>query len=146
MATVFDVAAYILEKQGVMTAMKLQKLVYYSQAWSLVWDEKPLFSEPIEAWANGPVVKALFDVHRGQFELFSLPLGDPSSLTDEQKETIDSVLDYYGGKSSQWLSDLTHMEDPWKDARQGLQEAERSNRIIPISEIHSYYSGLSSSR
>ena len=38
---VFDVAAYILQKTGSMTTMKLQKLVYYSQAWSLVWDEKP---------------------------------------------------------------------------------------------------------
>ena len=51
---VFDVAAYILEQKGSMTTMKLQKLVYYSQAWSLVWDEKPLFEEAIEAWANGP--------------------------------------------------------------------------------------------
>ena len=42
---VFDVAAYILEKIGSMTTMKLQKLVYYSQAWSLVWDEKRLFEE-----------------------------------------------------------------------------------------------------
>ena len=37
MASVYDVAAYILEKQGAMTTWKLQKLVYYSQAWSLVW-------------------------------------------------------------------------------------------------------------
>ena len=43
MATVFDVAAYILAKRGEMTAWKLQKLVYYSQAWSLVWDQRPIF-------------------------------------------------------------------------------------------------------
>jgi len=49
--SVHDVAAYILKKQGEMSAMKLQKLVYYSQAWSLVWDEKPLFRAQIEAWA-----------------------------------------------------------------------------------------------
>ncbi|WP_307850044.1 MULTISPECIES: type II toxin-antitoxin system antitoxin SocA domain-containing protein [unclassified Saccharopolyspora] len=42
-----------------MTAMKLQKLVYYSQAWHLVWDERPLFDEPVQAWANGPVVPDL---------------------------------------------------------------------------------------
>lgn len=30
--TVFDVAKYILEKKGEMTAMKLQKLIYYSKA------------------------------------------------------------------------------------------------------------------
>jgi len=53
--TVIDVSRYILERMGEMTAMKLQKLCYYAQAWSLVWDERPLFDERIEAWANGPV-------------------------------------------------------------------------------------------
>ncbi len=65
--SVHDVAAYILKKQGEMSAMKLQKLVYYSQAWSLVWDEKPLFRAQVEAWANGPVARSLYDKHRGQF-------------------------------------------------------------------------------
>ena len=43
MASVFDAATCILSRAGGMTAMKLQKLVYYAQAWSLVWDERPLF-------------------------------------------------------------------------------------------------------
>lgn len=53
MATVLDVASYILEKQGGTTAMKLQKLCYYSKAWHLVWEERPLFTNRIEAWVNG---------------------------------------------------------------------------------------------
>jgi len=52
MATAHDVAAYILDKCGSMSAMKLQKLVYYSQAWHLVWDDAPLFEERVEAWAT----------------------------------------------------------------------------------------------
>lgn len=60
MATVFDVAEYILQKLGEVTTMKLQKLVYYCQAWSLVWDEQPLFEDDFQAWANGPVCPALF--------------------------------------------------------------------------------------
>ena len=59
MSNVHDVAAMILNEQGAMTAMKLQKLVYYCQAWHLVWDEECLFPERIEAWANGPVVRAI---------------------------------------------------------------------------------------
>ena len=55
-----DVAAYILRKQGTMPAMKLQKLVYYSQAWSLVWDDRPIFRDRIYAWANGPVIRNLY--------------------------------------------------------------------------------------
>jgi uncharacterized phage-associated protein len=58
MVSVDDVAAYILEQRGPMSAMKLQKLVYYSQAWSLVWEDRPLFREEIQAWASGPVVPA----------------------------------------------------------------------------------------
>jgi len=43
MATVFDTAAFILREQGAMTAMKLQKLVYYSQAWHIAWTDDVLF-------------------------------------------------------------------------------------------------------
>lgn len=138
----FDVAAYILEKMGAMTTMKLQKLVYYSQAWSLVWDEKQLFEEDIEAWANGPVVKDLFDYHRGMYEISAMPIGNPRLLNQEQQETIDAVLEYYGDKSAQWLIELTHIEDPWVQARKGLPRLERGNRIISLDTMADYYSSL----
>ena len=139
---VFDVAAYILQKMGTMTTMKLQKLVYYSQAWSLVWDEKQLFEEDIEAWANGPVVRDLFDYHRGIYEISAMPIGNPRLLNQEQQETIDAVLGYYGNKSAQWLIELTHMEDPWIQAREGLPPLERGNKVIPLDTIADYYSSL----
>jgi uncharacterized phage-associated protein len=136
-----DVAGYILGKMGSMTTMKLQKLLYYCQACSLVWDEKPLFHEQVEAWANGPVVRELFNEHRNMFTIDKAP-GDPSKLSAIQKETIDSVLSYYGDKPSQWLSDLTHIEDPWKNARAGLAPGERSNRVISHASMMEYYSSL----
>lgn len=139
---VFDVAAYILEKMESMTTMKLQKLVYYCQAWSLVWDEKPLFEEAIEAWANGPVVRDLFDYHRGMYEISSILLGNPRLLNQEQQDTVDAVLEYYGDKPAQWLIDLTHMEDPWRQARKGLPSLERGNRIISLDAMAHYYSSL----
>lgn len=143
MATVFDVAAYILEQQGEMTAMKLQKLVYYAQAWSLVWDEKPLFENRIEAWANGPVVPDLYQAHKGMFRVaYGMISGEETELAPEQKETIDAILKYYGDKSSQWLSDLTHAEDPWKDARCGLDAGERGNREITHEAMAEYYGSL----
>lgn len=140
---VFDVVAYILEKMGTMTTMKLQKLVYYSQAWSLVWDEEPLFEEKIEAWANGPVVRELFDYHRGMYEISSMPYGNSRLLNQEQQETVDAVLEYYGHRSAQWLIELTHMEDPWKQARQGLNSLERGNQVISLGAMADYYSSLS---
>ncbi len=68
MSTADDVARYVLDRHA-MTAMKMQKLVYYAQAWTLARTGEPLFDEPIEAWVNGPVVRALYDQHRGQFSL-----------------------------------------------------------------------------
>ncbi len=143
MANVFDVAKYILQQKGEMTAMKLQKLVYYSQAWSLVWDEKPLFPEKIEAWASGPVVPELYQVHRGAFAINEAMFGgEPKKLTKDEKETIDAVIKTYGDKPSQWLSDLTHIEEPWKNAREGLQMGERGNREISLASMAEYYGSL----
>ena len=139
---VFDVAAYILARMETMTTMKLQKLVYYSQAWSLVWDEKPLFEEAIEAWANGPVVRDLFDYHRGMYEISAIPIGNPRLLNQEQQDTVDAVLEYYGDKPAQWLIELTHMEDPWVQARKGLPRLERGNRVISLDAMADYYSSL----
>jgi uncharacterized phage-associated protein len=138
-----DVAAYILQKMGNMTAMKLQKLLYYCQAWSLVWDEEPLFYEDIEAWANGPVVREVFEEHRNKFKVDQIA-GDSAKLSSNQRETVDSIISYYGGKTSQWLSDLTHMEDPWKNARNGLPPGERGNSIISHAAMMEYYSSLKS--
>jgi uncharacterized phage-associated protein len=142
MATAHDVAAYILETQGPMTAMKLQKLVYYSQVWCVVWEEHPLFHEKIEAWANGPVVRELYDRHRGQFEVSDWPAGDPSRLNDMERSVIDDVLDFYGEKPAQWLSDLTHREQPWLLARRGLPDGFRGETEITLSSIEEYYSSL----
>ena len=143
MLSVFDVAAFILKKRGKMTAMKLHKLLYYAQAWSLVWDEKPLFSARIEAWANGPVVPHLYATHRGCFEVSNHNVsGDPTTLSNEQIATVEGVLEFYGDKSSQWLSDLTHSERPWREARIGLAPGERGKNEITHDVMAEYYGSL----
>lgn len=140
--SVHDVAAYILAHTGVITTMKLQKLVYYCQAWSLVWDEEPLFPETIEAWANGPVVPSLYAAHRGMYKVSSWTYGEAEKLSPTQRETVDGVLDFYGDKPSHWLSNLTHKESPWRDARGCMPDGVRgSNEITPAS-MFEYYDGL----
>jgi uncharacterized phage-associated protein len=143
-AGVEDVAVYILRKQGPMTAMKLQKLVYYAQAWSLVWDERPLFPEHIEAWANGPVIPGLYQKHRGRFEVSAedFPAGDPSRLTGAERATIDAVLEFYGSWPAHELSELTHRERPWRVARKGLAPGERGSHEITHDAMAEYYDGL----
>ena len=142
MASVHDIVAYIVQSLGPTSAMKLEKLVYYSQAWSLVWDSKPLFSARVEAWASGPVVPALYRHHRGQFEVTSWPLGNPQNLRSFERESVDAVLKFYGDKTPFWLSELTHREQPWLDARRGLAPGERGQTEITHAAMAEYYGSL----
>lgn len=143
MAHVNRVAEYILFRLGTLPAMKLQKLAYYSQAWHLVWEDKPLFPDRIEAWANGPVVRNLYTSHRLMFEVAPGYLQQYGpELTSDEQETIDQVLDAYGSKSSQWLSELTHMEDPWRNAREDLAPGDRGESEITHAAMAEYYAAL----
>lgn len=143
MANIFDAAKYILEKRGSMSTMKLQKLCYYSQAWSLVWDDSPLFDEDFQAWANGPVCPELFHKTKGKFKVSENDeCGGEGNLTENQKDTINHVLDYYGDKDAQWLSQLTHLEDPWIRAREGVAAGVGCDNIITKESMALYYGGL----
>lgn len=146
MVNVFDTAKYILHKQGELSTMKLQKLCYYAQAWSLVWDDAELFPEEFEAWANGPVCSSLFKSHKGSYRISesSILKSDLSGdeLTDLQKESIDIVLNTYGDKNSQWLSTLTHMEAPWQIARIGYAPGDNCAVIITKESMAMYYGSL----
>jgi uncharacterized phage-associated protein len=122
--------------------MKLQKLVYYSQAWHLVWEDEPLFPERIEAWANGPVVPQLYREHRGRFSVRKWAKGEPAKLTGAERASIDTVVDFYGEKTPYWLSELTHREAPWRDAREGLPPGTRSNREITKAAMAEFYASL----
>lgn len=141
MASVFDVAEYILSKTGRITTWKLQKLAYYAQAWHLVWDEEPLFGEEIQAWANGPVSPALYKRHRPNFHV-STVRGRVDELSQTEEETIDVVLAHYGNMTGQQLSDLTHSESPWRDAREGMPPRRRGQRVISLESLSEYYGSL----
>lgn len=69
MLTCFDVADYFLahcdeESGDIISNLKIQKLTYYAQGFSLVLLGKPLFNEKIEAWMHGPVVPELYRKYR----------------------------------------------------------------------------------
>lgn len=146
MANVFDTAKYIIQAKGNngrMSTMKLQKLCYYAQAWALVWDDEPLFEEEFEAWANGPVCRELFNKTKGKyFAAVEDESGGEGNLTDNQIDTINRVLKHYGNHDAQWLSQLTHMEDPWRNARKGIPMGAECSNIITKESMAMYYGGL----
>lgn len=122
MVSAFDVAEYLLSKadatENDMTHMKLQKLLYYCQGFSVALLGRPLFPEAIEAWIHGPVVPVVYQAFK-RYEkapIESSGLGSVDALTSEEKGLIDDVYSVYGGYSAAKLRNLTHSEAPWLDA------------------------------
>src|SRR5690625_848393 len=115
--TAADVAAYINTQTRVTGRVQLQKLLYYVQAWSLAWDGSPIFDDEIEAWEKGPVVRAVYDGHRG----------DISRVSEDARRTVDAVLKFYGRFYGSALIERTHSEKPWQESWTELPEYARGN-------------------
>ena len=141
MVSVFDVAKYILKKQGRMSTWKLQKLCYYAQAWHFTWTERRLIEEDFQAWRNGPLCPELFFAHQGKFMIESqdLPKGNPAKLDDDEKDSVDRVLEDYGELEPYYLRELTHEESPWISARHGLDKDAEGHEVITLESMGEFY-------
>lgn len=101
------------------TNLKLQKLLYYAQGFYLAINNgKPLFDEPIVAWAHGPVVASVYHNYK---KFGSQIIDRPDKKADLSKETLNYIKRIWNlfGQFSAWkLRDMTHQESPWKDTKQ----------------------------
>lgn len=136
MTTVFDVASFILYYEGEMTALKLIKLCYYSYVWHLVWEEKPLFNESIEATRLGAIIPELYDLLKGKFKVSKEDIAEYSQLTPDEEIHIIMVLDIYREWTAQQLTDINKQEDPWKIAIKNVDNKITDNSILE------YYSSI----
>lgn len=139
--TIFDVAKYILDSSGkAMPALKLQRLCYYAQAYSLIWNDAPLFEEDFEAWDDGPVCDALYIKTGDKYAITSNDdIGARNSLNEEQKKIIDDVLAFYGDKNLSYLSQLVRSEKPWAEARISGERDLINTPIISKESMARYY-------
>ena len=124
MANVLQVAAYFLNKANnddagdLISNLKLQKLVYYAQGFSLAIFDRALFNNTIEAWQHGPTIPELYSQfkHFGSGAIETPEEFDPDSLSHNEQGLLDEVYDVYGQFSAWKLRNMTHEEPPWKDA------------------------------
>lgn len=141
--SVFDVAAYFIKladnKEMELTPLKLQKIIYYAQAFVYVFLGKPLFKERLEAWRHGPVCPELYRAYRkyGYKQILSIENGgndDNIRRISDVKEILDSVWEIFGRYSGPQLEEMTHQEKPWQDAiRRGL------NSTISLESMKRYF-------
>jgi uncharacterized phage-associated protein len=141
--TIFRLKA---EDEFVCNNLKLQKLLYYIQAWHLAFHDKRLFDGDFQAWIHGPVNREIYDRFKNTKGLYSeitvYDIADEffgDKMTEFEKKHIDSVLEVYAGLPSFELEKMTHNEDPWIAARAGYKPTERCERAISNDLMRDYY-------
>lgn len=141
--TAHHVADYLLafarEHGDCLTNLKLQKLLYYSQAWYLALYGKPIFDDAFEAWVHGPVVRSVYRrFNRYRFNPITGSVDKPD-LPRRVRSLIEEVFSKYGCFTGWDLERLTHEEVPWLAARDGLPPEAISSAEIDIGVMKSYY-------
>jgi uncharacterized phage-associated protein len=132
------------EEKDPLTNLRLQKLLYYAQAWSLVLRESELFPEEIEAWRWGPVVPAVYNkLPDGQAasQIPAAMFADAPDLPPEEAELVGSVWEAYNQYSALQLSRMTHEEMPWLRAWGGgpTDGAGSGNNPIKVDDLEDYF-------
>ena len=116
--------------------MKLQKLVYIAEGWSLVKRHEPLIRESVEAWPYGPVVPQLYTLFKSYRAAnidrpCPLPPNTPALEADDDA-LIREVWAEYRGLSAIELSMMTHEQgSAWDLARKAADPADSSPVIPP---------------
>jgi len=134
--TIMKAAGYLKQMKEDLSSFRLQKLLYYTQAISLVFKFESIFPDLPEAWANGPVYPEVF--YKNRDKAIDKSLGD--LLADEEQGIIDCVLDCFGRYDGDTLVEITHREDPWIKARGDLPPDAPSNNVISLDSIIEYFS------
>lgn len=140
------IADYLLaeckERGELLTNLKLQKLLYYAQAWSLALRDKELFDEDFKAWVHGPVL--LSQYHRfknnGWYAITDC-VGRPA-LDESEVKHLDEIVDVFGPETAVALELMTHREKPWLDARGDLAPHEPSTSVITKQSMREFYKSI----
>jgi uncharacterized phage-associated protein len=147
MASAYDVAKCLIhlaaaeDEPEFLTHLRLQKLLYYVQGWSLTLRKKAMFSEEIQAWAHGPVVASLYSKFAdfGNRPINPDEVDRPKRLTEADTQFIGMVWDAYKGYSASSLRAMTHRESPWRDARAGCKPADACKEVISHTAMRRFF-------
>src|SRR5262249_45294636 len=151
LAPALDVARYLVylatcePEPDFLSHLRLQKLLYYVQGWSLALRNRPMFDERIEAWAHGPLVRDVSCVLSGYGDrpIVLNDIGLPEKLVEEEMGFIESVWESYKQFSAISLRAMSHKEQPWLDARMGQSPADRCENEITQSAMRAFFTQLS---
>lgn len=123
MRDAYDFARYYLKKGADSVPntydgnMKLQKLLVLADMAHLSEHQKPLFSDEVLAFRNGPVVENIRLRYRNDYYGFKKDSDNFEPIfSEEEYDTLNNVLGIFGHLSARKLSDLSHTFESWSQA------------------------------
>lgn len=140
--SVFTIAKWFLHRHE-MTPKKLEKIVYYAEAWSnTLMGHRLINDTEFEAWVHGPVSRELYNKYKNYGWNLIPKEQEDVDISEDVQELLESVWITYGDKNANELEALTHSEDPWKNARLGKKPFEPSDEVIDVESMKKYYSKI----
>lgn len=133
------IISYFQQAGDPITNLKLQKLLYYVQGWSLALLGRPAFGDELQAWVHGPVQPAVYGVYKANRWNPIFQEVSSATLDAELEDLVEEVLKVYGTDSAYELELRTHSEAPWLLARAGLSPDVSSTAVISPKSIKAYF-------
>jgi len=146
--TAVDIATWIVRYRAnngaLIDPVTLQKMLFYAQAFRLARHGQALLREHFKAWTYGPVIPQVWHHFKSNPGDLVLPNGEKSITISDGKmlDDIKGVVDFFSRFNTFVISDATHHEDPWVEARNGLSDGEHSDNTIKVENIREYYAEL----
>lgn len=151
MYNVLDVCKYIInfsnEKDYGVSNLKLQKLLYFIQAYFLLNNNGPCFIESIEAWDFGPVIPVAYEKYK-QYGSTDIPSTksnisgvNKGCIADCDKKLINKVITKLSNCSATDLVWITQNQTPWQNAYIPYQDNE-----ITIESLRKYFVNYSAAK
>ena len=126
-----------------LTHLRLQKLLYYTQAWSLVTRQSELFEETLEAWRYGPVVTEVREAlpkNLGSRQVEPETFTGAADLGPDEAEFVEAVWEEYKDFTAYKLRDMTHNETPWVNAWGGKPLDAHGHDEIAVADLEEFFS------
>lgn len=131
---------YSSDKKYLVSNLKLQKMLYYIQAYFLVINDSPCFREDIQAWNFGSVVPEAYQAYKKYggceipFTEKDLPFQDINKIAQTDKLLLNEAIDKLNAFSAVDLMKKIHQEKPWIDAY-----AKGTKTVITLNAIKDFF-------
>ena len=130
------------ERGDILTPLKLQKLMFYADAWNMALYDEELTSEKFQAWIHGPVAVSQYRRFKDyRWRPITADIQAPD-LDPKVSNHIEEILDVFGVENAIALEQMTHQEEPWLRARGGLADTEACNTPIDKELTKRYYRSI----